>query len=249
MPFCIGARPSPSTPTAPARTLGRDLAHRRSLVGSRPDVRPRTRLGPSFYGQVRDRRYMRPYPQGRRRGRVRGETMGAGIGLGVGLGLAAGLYILGRVLGAGGNPPTGSAGTNSTEVECDAACNQWDARRQERCNLEKDEVTARSRADALRISMLATLATATSLAAAAAAAATIPFFGTAIAAALAASAAVFFAIAAVTAGQLGAAEIDLAAKAGAAQGARNAEADARAIMAQKCPPDRADACLLRPSPC
>lgn len=168
----------------------------------------------------------------------------------VGVGVVVGLYLVGRAIGAAGNPTTVTVGTNNTEsTDCGVLCSQWDARRQERCNAEADQRTAQARVDGLRASMLTVLGAATSLAVAAAAAAAIPFFGTAIAAALAAAAAVMFALALVLAGQLGAAEVDLAGKAKAAQDARTAEAAARALLASGCSPQQADACLMRPSPC
>jgi len=173
------------------------------------------------------------------------------MGAAIGIGIVVGLYIIGRLIGASGNPPTVTVGQNDEETtQCTELCNQYDARRSQRCNAEKDEATAKARADALRGQFLAFLAAAVSLVVAAGAAAVIPLVGTAVAAALAAAAAVFFALAAVTAGQMAAADIDLANKAKAAQDARAAEAAARALLVQKCAsPDAVDKCLLRPAPC
>jgi hypothetical protein len=173
------------------------------------------------------------------------------MGAAIGFGIVIVLYGLGRLIGASGNPPTITIGKNNEETtQCTELCNQYDARRSQRCNAEKDEATAKARAEALRSQFLAYTAAGVTLAAAAAGAAVIPVFGTAIAAALAAAAAVFFALATFTAGQMGAADVDLAQKAKAAQDVRTAEADARALLAQKCAsPDEIDKCLLRPAPC
>jgi hypothetical protein len=196
-----------------------------------------------------DRRFLGAY---RDEGRTYDARKGVvSLGAAIGIGVVVVLYVIGRVVGAASNPPTVTVGSNDSETtECRDLCNQWDARRQERCNAEKDEVTAKARADALRSQFLAYIAAGVALAGAAVAAASIPFFGTAIAAGLAAAAAVFFALATFTAGQLGAAEIDLAQKAKAAQDARAAEAAARALLVQKCTNSQeVTTCLARPSPC
>lgn len=160
------------------------------------------------------------------------------------VGIAVGLYLLGRfVLGTGANPPTISPGSNSDQETCNQHCSQLRNRRQEKCNREEDEKTARARADALRGQLWAAVGTAGGLIAAAATAAAIPLVGQGIAAGLLAAAAVFLAIAAVLAGELGAAEADLAEKAAAAQAARAAEAEAVRLFGEKCPPEEIEKCL------
>jgi len=171
------------------------------------------------------------------------------------VGVVVGLYALGRwgwVLGAAGNPPTATVGTNSSQENCSLYCSQLRNRRQERCNREKDELAARSRADALRSQLWSALGTAAALVGSAIAAANTPRFlyyivgwsgGRSIVAALSAAAAVFFALVTVLAGQLGAAEADLAAKARATQAARDAEAEALRLLGENCPTQEIDTCL------
>lgn len=162
----------------------------------------------------------------------------------------AGLYIVGRVIGSGGNAPTISPSTNNIDLEaCKSACDQWVLRRLNTCNAEKDEAAAKVRVDAARAQFLTVAATAVGAAAAASQVAGIPIIGPAAAAVLVAAAAALFAYAAYLLGVLGSAEVDHADKVKAAQGARAAEAEALDIMQKKCPPEEIALCMALPKPC
>ncbi|MGH6785532.1 MAG: hypothetical protein ACREBO_01775 [Novosphingobium sp.] len=175
----------------------------------------------------------------------------------------AGGFILGRAAGTNDSPPTISLPADgSSAKDCDAACVAWDNARQMACNAKNDEAAARARADGLRGQVVAALATAVSLATAAAAtfvaaaAAAGTIFGlpaaavlTGIAVGLAISAAVAFLIADGFVGAMTAAEADASAKTSARQTWDAEVARLRALVNSQCPPDKANACLSRASPC
>ncbi len=179
--------------------------------------------------------------------------------------------VLGVLVGVGvatgktGNPPTISLPEDEkSPADCQQACAAWDKARQMECRAKADEAAARSRADAIRGQMLASIAAAVSLSAAGVAAlvavgtvsATLTILaiplvvwllGIAIGLFIAAAAAT--AAAAVLAGQLVAAESDSAAKAAARSGWGTAVANARNEVNMKCPLGEANACLSRTAPC
>lgn len=170
-----------------------------------------------------------------------------------------GAYVAGRIIGARGNPTTATPGTNSPDLAaCKEACDQWDQRRAERCNAEKDEATAKAAVDTARANYWAAVGSATAAAGAAWATTqvcnAIPFPPLkaacyVVAAGLIAAAAALWAYAAYLLGILGSKEVDYANKSGAASAARAAEAQARAIMMAKCPSEEVTNCLNRPAPC
>lgn len=162
----------------------------------------------------------------------------------------AGVYIVGRIVGAGGNPPTVSPATNNTDPQaCKDACDQWVLHRLLTCNAEKDEAAAKARVDAARALFLSVSGSAVAAAVAASQVAGIPIVGPVAAAALVVAAAALFAYAAYLLGVLGSAEVDHADKVKAAQGARTAEAEALDIMQKKCAADDVAKCLARSKPC
>src|SRR5437773_5114899 len=120
----------------------------------------------------------------------------------IGLGIIVGLYLIGRAIGNGGNPSTITVGSNNTDTrDCTELCNQWDNRRQERCNAEKDEGTAQNRVGTLNSQLLAAIAAAAT-ASAALVACLASVFCAPFAPGIAALAAVLWAAVLVTAGQL-----------------------------------------------
>jgi hypothetical protein len=158
--------------------------------------------------------------------------------------------ILGFVIGAATSTPISTQGTNNNDLaECDALCNQWDRRRQERCNAEADARAAQNRV----ISLAATFAIfqAAAIAAWVAVGVAAAGFWTLISVpALIVVAVALTAIAAVWAGALTHAIIDSNQKEGAAQQARTAEAQARSLLLERCSDgDRVSACLSRTAPC
>jgi hypothetical protein len=159
-----------------------------------------------------------------------------------------GAYGVGTVAGRGTETPAG--GTNIFDPEaCQDACNQWDARRQERCNAEAAAAAARKERDSITVQLAGVLATAAALFAAAIAAALVPFVGEAVAGVLLAAAAAMLVLAVFYAGMLSSANDDVSSKESAAQKARDKEAEARSILFATCTPDESDKCLMRPAPC
>ncbi len=159
------------------------------------------------------------------------------------------LFVVGVLYAKSGIlPPITITPVSADSKQCKELCDEWDQRRQDRCNAEKDEAAAKARVEALKSLWLAATILAAILFAAAYLLLSNPLtvgyglylLGLAIAAL---ALAIFFA------GELSAAVSDLSNKAGAAQAARQAEADARALMISKCPPDEVASCLARPSPC
>jgi len=174
-----------------------------------------------------------------------------------------GLFFVGVGVGSAQNPPTVALpGDAPSELSCQSACSRWDNARQMLCGAKADEIAAKNRADGIRTSMLAFIATAVALTGAgvtaliAAAAATATFFGipagivlTGVAIALFALAAAATAAAAVFAGELVVAEADAARKADARQKWDAEVALARSEVNAKCPVEQANACLSRAAPC
>jgi hypothetical protein len=165
-----------------------------------------------------------------------------------GIAIVTGAYGIGTVAGRGTPPVT--VGENTADPRaCEDACNQWDARRQERCNAEAAAVAARSARDAIAVELAGALATAAAFFAAAVAAALVPFIGEAVAAGLLVAAAASLVLAVFFAGELSSADSDVSSKEFQAQKARDKEAEAREIIFASCSPDESDKCLMRPGPC
>jgi hypothetical protein len=167
-------------------------------------------------------------------------------------GAFVGGLIVGVIVGGAQSPATITPMPNDTQTaDCAALCNQWDGHRQEVCNAEADETSARNRATTLAIALAAAaiLAVAASAAVVAALAGVI----TALAAIpLGIVAAAAWAVVGYLTGQLLAANSDLAVKAGAASAARNALAEARRLLVERCGENNQAqllACLGRPAPC
>ena len=73
--------------------------------------------------------------------------------------LVGGAYGVGTVAGRGTETPT--VGVNMADpAACAEACNQWDARRQERCNAEAAAAAARKERDSIAAQLAGVLATA-----------------------------------------------------------------------------------------
>jgi len=154
----------------------------------------------------------------------------------------------GTITGANGRAPAITLGSNENSENCEFLCNQWDLRRQERCSAEAAARAAQRKVDNLRTQWGIAMATAVVLAAAAYAASLIPIYGWIVAAVLGAAAAAAFLAATFILGNLSAAGDELGAAERVAATARAAEAEARALMATRCPA-QAGACFSRPSPC
>lgn len=143
---------------------------------------------------------------------------------------------------------TVTVGSNNDSGECTDLCNQWDARRQERCNAEAEEQSARANVSSLEwefgLALLAAAAfTAAGIAALAGVFTAVTAVGFFIAAGIAAAAADFLL------GMLLSANNDVTAKRDVASRARQAELEARGLLTGSCSPDAAASCFARPSPC
>ncbi len=160
----------------------------------------------------------------------------------------AATLIGGTITGANGRAPSITLGTNENSNSCEFLCNQWDARRQERCSAEAAARAAQRKVDNLRTQWLIAIATAGALATAAYIASLIPIYGWIVAAVLGAAAVAAFLAATFILGTLNAAATELGLAEGVAAAARANEAAARTIMATSCP-SQAGACFSRPSPC
>jgi hypothetical protein len=168
-----------------------------------------------------------------------------------GIALAVAILLIGGVIYENATKP-GSPIVSPNDprlIDCRALCNQWDARRQERCNLEASERSAWQEVNRLTAQLAAATVVATALWVAYAAALA-SIFGIWAAPALlilaiAASAAVTF----IT-GQLVVANLDAGNKAKGSQAGRDAEAAARKLLIENCKnASEIDACLLRAAPC
>jgi hypothetical protein len=157
------------------------------------------------------------------------------------------IFVVGALAGSSGSPSTITVGTNTLEGTCNELCNQWDARRQERCIAQHQLAVAQARVNTIQNERNAALATAAALTAAAIAAVWIPFAGQVIAAGFLAAAGIAAALAVFLWGELTMAIGDRDKKASAVNAAFTAEAQARATLLAQCE-DPID-CLSRPSPC
>ena len=175
----------------------------------------------------------------------------------------AGAAILGAAAARRDTPTTISLPSDgSTTKDCDQACVEWDNARSQACIAKNDVEDARNRADGLRNLVIATGVTAFGLAGAAAAAfaaaavATATFFGIPAGIVLAgigtglaiAAAAAFLVLDAYTAALI-VAENDVRDKSSARHNWDVEVARLHALVNRNCPPDKANACLNRPSTC
>ncbi len=166
-----------------------------------------------------------------------------------GLGIV-GAGLLGFFIAAATSPNTIAVGTNDSESsDCDALCNQWDMRRQERCNAEADARAAQGRVAAATAfyTVLQVVAIAAWIAVGVAAAG---FFTLVAVPVLTVVALIATAAAAAAAGALVDVLVDANQKERAAQQARQAEAEARSLLVQRCKDSaKLSTCLSRPAPC
>lgn len=166
------------------------------------------------------------------------------------VGVCGAVFGLGWALGSAGSPKFTVRGPNNKDsADCEALCNQWDARRNERCNAEKAAKAAKDRVDSItfRLAVLGGLAVAAWVAywVALGSVVLLPYAPVCLGVAIVLSLLVDYVL-----GELAAASIDAGAKDGDAQSARNAEAQARALLVEQCKDStRLGACFARPSPC
>ena len=158
------------------------------------------------------------------------------------------LVVAGVLRVRGTSPPGMTIGDVVPASGCKAACDQWDARRQERDNAQIAEASARAAHDSILTEFLVALAFAAALFAAAAVAANVPIAGPWLASALLGMAVIAAAIAAVLLGVLIATGDDLRNKANIAQDARDAEAQARGLVNANCSAEERKACYAAAYP-
>ncbi len=160
--------------------------------------------------------------------------------------LVIGAVILGAVAGGQSNVSI-KLGTNVPGEDCTALCNQWDARRQEKCAVQAAVDAAQRRVDNFLKELAASLAVATAFGAAAAVALTIPPFGWIVAIGMAAVAAAALLASTFIAGEVAGARGVLDSAERDASNARVNETEARRLLTDGCPD--ANECLGRQSPC
>lgn len=161
--------------------------------------------------------------------------------------LVAGL-VIGIVVGSQ-NKPVGIDATNSSDVKCDTACQQWEKSRIEICRAKNQVALFQSRVDSTSRRLVAATAIHVGLVAAAVAAAFIPFVGLYIAVGIAAAAVIALGVVSMLAGELAAEDASLRQAQGIEMQAQQLESEARILLVQTCTPEKANECLSRPSPC
>jgi len=149
----------------------------------------------------------------------------------------------------GQNPPTSTNTNNSSELECDRACQQWEDRRLETCQAKRQTSFFQSSVDGISRSLRDAIIVHLALVAAAVAAAFIPIVGQFIAIAIAAAAMIALTFVHALAGQLAGLNSNLTAARRIEQDAMKKEVDARKIITDTCTSEKANQCLSRPSPC
>jgi len=177
------------------------------------------------------------------------------------IGIVIVIIAVGVWLGKQGTVPTRKPGSNQTDVtQCEDACDQFDARRAERCLAEQDQASAREHVTAIRDLLFALssgsvavlLGVIAGAGGAAALVAAVPVLAPimplilavlAIGFLMAAAAIIALAAALITA------EADLGDKRRAATAARDVEAEARNILLRVCPDAEAQQCLARSALC
>jgi Flp pilus assembly protein TadB len=163
------------------------------------------------------------------------------------IGLVVGLFLLGRVLVQNEAAPSITVGSNDPEADCKKACDQFQARRRERCQADRDSASAKDIADATRADFWGAMGALGAALGVLAAFFAVPVLVFLVPAAIAA---VAVAAAAVTymSGRLTAANEDWARKARLARDAFTAELQARDRVVGACG-GAARECLEQPSPC
>lgn len=164
----------------------------------------------------------------------------------VGAGLA--LYLLGRK--SQGTSPTVTVGTNDSNVDCDAACLQFDRRRQERCAAKFAEAAAKSVLDGRRTEYWAAFGIWVTLSGLAIAAIALPFPANFIVSAIITTAAlVLLGVVTFLLGQLNVADAAWARATATLTTANTAVIDARNVVISVCPQGLNTPCLAVPDPC
>jgi hypothetical protein len=155
----------------------------------------------------------------------------------------------------GSNVDAVAVGTNTSDADCRAACEQVQVRRSDLCIASTAARAAQAEADRAATAHAATLVTlglATAAAGAAWAAAAVPVVGLAATPAAVAASVVFglaLAAEAVAFGIMLGAQLAARRASDAEVLARRREQEAIQILRSKCSPADVDACLARPRPC